>query len=206
MKEFPILFGTIEKKLFLILLLSFVIILINVLKSLIPKGNNISVINGIGGGLVDMLSIIFPYIFKYKGKSSTSSRKCTKINIKDYSILFLLIIIEVVNVKLLGLIDLKNVFSITDTFIELCFKMIFYIILSIIILKSKYYIHNIISLILFCIFTIISDIIFGYLAKVELASFISLIPEFIDDILSCYMKYLMDKKYYSYWNIILFSM
>ena len=204
MKEFPILFGTIEKKLFLILLLSFVIILINVLKSLIPKGNNISVINGIGGGLVDMLSIIFPYIFKYKGKSSTSSRKCTKINIKDYSILFLLIIIEVVNVKILGLIDLKNVFSITDTFIELCFKMIFYIILSIIILKSKYYIHNIISLILFCIFTIISDIIFGYLAKVELASFISLIPEFIDDILSCYMKYLMDKKYYSYWNILFF--
>ena len=82
--------------------------------------------------------------------------------------------------------------------------MIFYIILSIIILKTKYYIHNIISLILFCIFSIINDIIFKYFKYIELISFLFLLPNLFEDILCCYMKYLIDKKFHSYWNILFF--
>ena len=204
MKKFPISLGIIDKKLLLILLLALVYILYDVFKSLVPKGNNLSFINLMGGGLVSMLSIIFPYIFKYKGKSSTSTRKCTMINFKDYCILFIIMISVEGTSKLIGLLDLNNVSSITSMWIGLCFQMIFYIILSIIILKSKYYIHNIISMILFCIFTIIIDYIFGYLSNLNYTSFLILFPEFIDDLFCCYIKYLMDKKYHSYWNIIFF--
>ena len=67
-----------------------------------------------------------------------------------------------------------------------------------------YYNFKIISMILFCIFTIIIDYIFGYLKNVEFAGFISLLPNFLDNLLCCYMKYLIDKKYRSYWNILFF--
>ena len=204
MEKFPIVLGIIEKKIFLTLLLALVFISYDILKSFIPEGNNILLINQIGGSFAQMLSILFPYIFKYKGKFSSSKKKCTKSNLKHYSILCLL------STLLFGLIILyRNLnitieISISELCTIICFKMIFYIILSIIILKSKYYIHNTISLILFCIFTIIIDYIFGYLSNLNYTSFLILFPEFIDDLFCCYMKYLMDKKYHSYWNILFF--
>ena len=76
--------------------------------------------------------------------------------------------------------------------------MIFYIILSLIILKTKYYIHNIISLILFCVFSIINDLIFEYFKYIEFKSLLFLVPNLFEDILCCYMKYLIDKKFRSF--------
>ena len=85
-----------------------------------------------------------------------------------------------------------------------CFQIIFYIFLSIMILKSKYYIHNIICMIICCIFSVIIDLILGNLKRIELGSFLSLLEIFADDLLYCYIKYLMAKKYRSYWNILFF--
>ena len=203
MKEFPIAFGVIGKKLWLTLLLALTLIIYYFLRQLIPKGNNISAINIIGGAIAQMLSIVFPFIFKYKGKSPTSARKCTKTNFIHYSILFLIIMSILGMNRFLNYLNIETV-SIVDTWSLYCFQILFYLILSIIILKSKYYIHNIISMIFFCIFTVIIDLIFKSLDNLELASFIYLIPRFIDDLLCCYMKYLIDKKYHSYWNILFF--
>ena len=144
MSKFPIICGIIGKKLYLTILLAIALILYIELKGLIPKGNDITLINNLGGPVIEMLSIFIPYIFKLKGKSETSSKKCTKSNFKDYFIFFLITLlffglnyyIEYLNIEAL---------SVNFMWIGLCFQMICYFFLSMIILKSKYYIHNVIS-------------------------------------------------------------
>ena len=204
MKKFPIIFGKIEKKLFLTLLFPIDLILFDILKSLIPNGNNINLINEIGGGLAQMLGIIFPYIFKYKGKQTISNAKCSKTYIKYFFIFFLIKISpNLINILFRDLLNIDYL-SISNLGIDLCFGIVFFTILSIIILKSKYYIHNILSMILFCILTIIIDYIFGNLQQLELISFIYLLPLSFENLIYGYMKYLLDKKYLNYWNILFF--
>ena len=86
----------------------------------------------------------------------------------------------------------------------LYFPMICYFLLSMIIIKTKNYIHNIISLILFCIFTVINDLIMKSFKYIELKSLLYCIPNLVENVLYCYMKYLIDKNYHSYWNILFF--
>ena len=162
MSKFPIVCGIIGKKLYLTLLLALDLILYNILKNLIPSGNNIPLMNNLGGPVIEMLSVFIPCIFKLKGKSETSKKKCTKSNFKDFIILFLIIILLFGVNYFVGILNIDAV-SISSMWIDLCFQMICYFLLSMIILKSKFYIHNIISLILYCIFTIIIDLIFGKL-------------------------------------------
>ena len=71
-------------------------------------------------------------------------------------------------------------------------------------LKEKYYIHNFISLILCCIFFVIIDLILGSFKGIQFSSFILLFPGLLDSLLLCYEKYLMYKKYHSYWNLLFF--
>jgi len=150
-----------------------------------------------------MLSIFIPCIFKFKGKSETSVIKCTKSIFKDYFILLLFGILIFGSYYLIDYLSI-NALYLDITWIRLSFDMIFYLLLSIIILKTKYYIHNIISLILFCVFTVINDFIFENYKYFKLSSFLSLLPYFLNDLAFCYIKYLIDKKLHSYWNILFF--
>ena len=150
-----------------------------------------------------MLSVLFPIIFKFKGQFEKSERKCTKVIFKDYLILLLIILLYIGIDTLIGYLNITAE-HIADMWICSCFQIIFYIFLTIMILKSKYYIHNIISMIICCIFSVIIDLILGNLKRIELGSFLSLLDIFVDDLLYCYIKYLMDKKYRSYWNILFF--
>jgi len=203
MSKFPIICGILGKKLYLTILLALVLILYIELKGLIPTGNDIPLINNLGGPVIEMLSVFIPYIFKLKGKSKASKKKCTKSNFKDY---FIFCLITFLFFGINYFIEDLNIvaLSVNVMWIGLCFQMICYFFLSMIILKSKYYIHNIISLILFCIFTVIIDLIIENLKYIELKSFLFFIPNLVDNILSCYMKYLIDKKYHSYWNVLFF--
>ena len=203
MSKFPIICGILGKKLYLTILLALVLILYIELKGLIPTGNDIPLINNLGGPIIEMLSVFIPYIFKLKGKSKASKKKCTKSNFKDY---FIFCLITFLFFGINYFIEYLNIvaLSVNVMWIGLCFQMICYFFLSMIILKSKYYIHNIISLILFCIFTVIIDLIIENLKYIELKSFLFFIPNLVDNILSCYMKYLIDKKYHSYWNVLFF--
>ena len=203
MSKFPIICGIIGKKLYLTILLALVLILYNIFTRLIPEGNSIPLMNNLGGPVIEMLSVFIPCIFKLKDKSKTSSKKCTKSNFKDYFILFLITILFIGINYFIEYLDI-NAISINNMWISLCLQMICYFILSIIILKTKYYTHNIISMIFFCIFTVIIDLFFGKLIKIKLTSFLHFLPNLVDNILCCYMKYLIDKKYHSYWKILFF--
>ena len=94
MSKFPIIFGIIGKKIYLTIILALVMILYSIFKRLIPEEESISVINKLGGSVIEILSIFIPYIFKFKSKFEKSSRKCTKANFKDYFLLFLIILLN----------------------------------------------------------------------------------------------------------------
>ena len=55
MVKSPIIFGIIGKKIYLTLLLALVLILHSNLKDLIPKGNDIPLINNLGGSVLEMI-------------------------------------------------------------------------------------------------------------------------------------------------------
>ena len=52
--------------------------------------------------------------------------------------------------------------------------------------------------------SVINDLIFGNFKNIKISSFIYLFPHLLNSLLLCYEKYLMDKKYHSYWNILFF--
>ena len=94
MSNSPIICGIIGKKLYLTILLAITFVSYSIIKKLIPLKHNIPLINDLGGSVFVMLSVFIPRIFKFKGKSKNSSKKCTKTNFKDYFIFFLIIILQ----------------------------------------------------------------------------------------------------------------
>ena len=203
MAKSPIIVGIVGKKIYLTLILAIILILHTELKRIIPIGNDNLLINNLGGSILNIVSLIIPYIFKFKGNSKTSKIKCTKSIFKDYFILFI-IILSILGFNILFIYLNYQVVYINYIWTGLSLKMICYFLLSIIILKIKYYIHHFISIIAFCIFTVINDLIFGSFKNIKSASFLSLPQNIVDDLLCCYIKYLIDKKYHSYWNILFF--
>ena len=154
MSNSPIIFGIIGKKLYLTIILALVRILYSILKRLIPKEESISIVNKLGGSVIEMLSIFIPYIFKFKSKFEKSSRKCTKSNFKDYFLLFLIVLSYDGIKKLIDFLDFKTL-PLSETWIFNLYIILCNLFLTIIMLKEKYYIHNFISLILCCIFFVI---------------------------------------------------
>jgi len=203
MSKFPIICGIIGKKLYLTILLALIMISHSVFKRYFANNQSIPLINNLGGSVIEMLSIFIPCIFKFKGKTEKSSRKCTKANFIDYFILFVIILSNKGINKLIEFLDI-NALAISSTWIFSGFILIFNLFFTIIMLKAKYYIHNIISMVLCCIFSVIIDLITGNLKNIKLSSFIYLIPGLLQSLLLCYEKYLMDKKYHSYWNVLFF--
>ena len=84
-------------------------------------------------------------------------------------------------------------------------EMVIMIFVSICLLKYKYYNHHIISVIIFMIFGILSEILIGaynFDNKIEyLFKFIRVLGGAVDATNYCFQKYLMDKYYYPYLNI-----
>ena len=83
------------------------------------------------------------------------------------------------------------------------YEIIIIIPVSILILKYKYYIHHIISLVIFVILSIIIDIMLNYYEGHGITTIACKILNSTFNVLSyCYLKYLMDVKYHYFWNIV----
>ena len=72
-------------------------------------------------------------------------------------------------------------------------------------LKYKYYIHNIISLLSFCFFNTIIDLITGKLIKLKPIDFLYYGVLITEETFYCCMKYMLDKRYHKYWDLIFFQ-
>ena len=98
----------------------------------------------------------------------------------------------------------SNLFPNND-FIIVSFEMFFLIIISILLLKYKFYKHHIISMGIFFIFGIISEIFLGTYNDIDgyfiLFKVMRIVGIAVDATLYCYEKYMMEKYYYPYWNV-----
>ena len=193
--------GSIDKKLIIPLLLSLVYLILNIYEIFEETDDSNIYVNYVGYSFGQMSALIIPYIFKIK-KSETGSKKCTKENFKDY---FFLILINVI----FSAVEMVSIFFGDDDIPRLCiiegFEIIIIFSMTLLVMKYKYYMHHIISLIIFIILSIIID---GMLKRIQYISIEGILAQIaytiIESTYYIYIKYLIDVKYRYYWNILFF--
>ena len=98
----------------------------------------------------------------------------------------------------------SNLFPNNDL-ILMSIEMVFLMLVSIWLLKYRYYKHHIISTVIFSVFGIISELCLGTYftsnGKFFLGQLIRLIGATVDATYYCFQKYMMERYYYPYWNI-----
>ena len=202
MKKF-ITLGLIDKKIFLPFILAAYLIITGYIGAYLPTCNQSYYISGFGVAFGFMLAKLIPFIFRYQTNISFS-KICTKSNAIDYTICF-------VSYGIYRGILLYNHFIKYDTkrvgvlISNQSLEIIVLLVISWVCLKYKYYIHNLISLISFCIFSIIIDLVSGNLQKLQPADGYYAFVIISEDIFYIIMKWMIDRKYHKYWDIIFFQ-
>ena len=205
MAKFIISIGSFRlNKILLPVLLALDLLVLTIINMFIPKGKSISVINNFGSSIGEILTRILPCIFRIKIKTIRTRKNCSKTNFQDYFLFFIIYILFNGLKLLLTLIKVKfNEVSSLKT--SLSVEMVCYLLLSIWILKYRYYIHNFLSLAVFSICTIIMDLILKNFQAITLFDTLYFLYPITEDLLACYVKYLLNKtKFHVYWNLLLF--
>ena len=205
MKRLVIL-GSVNKKLLYPIFLAITLIIYNIIDKAISKnisGNKIYSLIAFLSQTFGMISIrLIPIIFKYENNDNIAKRNCSK---KDYIYLLIIAVIRFciafsfIFIKIGINYDIVNVLCLNEVL-----DIIILLIITRIFLKYRYYIHNLISLIIFCVFGIIIDFFLGHYKNLKPADSIYYLEGIAKCVLSCYMKYMMDTNYDKYWNIIFF--
>ena len=207
MKDFIFSLGIIDRKLIWPFLYTIIQLIRNIFSAYFPKEKKISDLLYFDIGIGESFIILVPYVLGYKNPNQKKEKKCTKPNIKHY---FLLLFFNGIYYCLMGFNSLFNdrsvyIHSNTDYTKEVI-EIIFLTIISFLILKYKYFIHHIISLILFCILSLGIDLLLNSLKEnysgKNLFTIIFDIFSILLQILNyCYQKYMMEFLYHNYWNI-----
>ena len=206
--------GDINKKLLLPFLLAISQIFYNVHNSKFPEKEPNQILETYSLSISKFFILIVPRIFKLdetEEKSFFLRRK----KVLNY---FLLFFIYLLNIGLIagaalfnkefdaGKQDAKNPSTVGE-FLKQGIEMVFLALISIFLLKYKYFIHNYIAIGAFILFGLINDIILDLYSKSLKVGALSLIMSFIalitDAIYLCYQKYMMEKLFYPYWNVVL---
>ena len=160
-----------------------------------------------------MLSVTFiPYIFKFADidKSNDQFRKkkkCINYTLLVLAYAFYSITQEIPSRMKASLSESQNIINYLaqGPFLYIGVEMILLTIVSIFLLKYKYYNHHFISMAAFIIFGTISDIILNYyphMAKYGLLiNTFEFLRIFADVIYYYYQKYMMEILFYPYWKI-----
>ena len=161
-------------------------------------------------GLISI--IILPYcIFKYKNPEPLKKMIFTKTNMKYQGILWLNIILSIIFIGASSSVEAEDINDFNDPHVNiLCtreaFGMAVLTILTIILLKEKYYLHHIISIVIFCLLSISIDFLLGnFTIGLIHQGIIKIIFDILSFILElfgyCYQTYMMNKLFYNYWSV-----
>ena len=210
-----IIFGEINKKLLLPIFLALGQTIINIINEYYPEETHNFVLNLYPISLGQILIKILPYLLRISNIYNKNKDENIHKN-KKYSHYFLLYFFKILNFSsILLALFVKKRFSgdslevtspkTIETFFEQGIQMILLALISFFLLKYRYYVHNFIAMVLFLIAGLGSDIIVGYFQLKIKTYFLAIIIDYIyiftDCIIICYEKYMMEKLYYSYWNI-----
>ena len=206
--------GNINKKLLLPFLLAISQIFYNVHNSKFPEKEPNQVLETFSLSISKFFILIVPYIFKADATERNTFFLRRK-KILNYFLLFLIYGLNIGFIYGAALFnkefdaetqDAKNPSTVGE-FLKQGIEMTFLALISIFLLKYKYFIHNYIAIGAFIFFGLINDIILDLYSKSLKVGAISLILSFIalitDAIYLCYQKYMMEKLYYPYWNVVL---
>ena len=207
MKEFIFSLGTVERKLIWPFLCTMIQIIQTTINIYYPEDKKNSIIYNFSSAIGEILIIIIPYIFESKNPKQKDEKKCTKQNILHYFLLLLFngIYFGVIAYNSSANGTHSNIHQSSDYTKEVI-EIIFVTILTFLILKYKYFIHHIISLILFCILSIGIDILLNsveknYHGKKIIQIILDILTILLEILNYCYQKYMMEQLYYNYWNI-----
>ena len=190
--------GTIDKRLYIPLLNIINYIVIDIYYIFFPEDDVNVFIYYFGYSLGEMMTVFVPYIFKYKN-GTKKIKNFTKENLIDYSIYLFLDLLIILTEDVL-------VYFTDDSISLMCtiraYEIFIIVIISILILKYKYYIHHIVSLVIFLLLSIIIDLM---IKNYEDHSITTIVSNFLNGTFNVlgylYIKYMMDTKYHYFWNI-----
>jgi len=212
MPEFIIKLGKLDKKLIWTLIYALSLILIYSVNEIFLVNKQHLALSQVGQSIGQIAIILIPVIFCYKDENKTENKtenKCTKKNAKYFSYLILL------GLLLNAMIGINAIFfKSTSNHHESKFcskegvEIIFITLITMFFLKYNYFIHHIISIIIFCLVGVFIDsLINNWKQEFENKKFYHIIMYFaiilVEIFNYCYQKYMMDTLYYNYWNITL---
>ena len=208
MKDCIFKFGRIDKKIiwpFLFAIIQVALIFIN---QIFPKDKVNQIIDAFAIAVGDMLVLIVPFIFKTKEKIIKKDEICTKKNIKYQAIHWAIGLGYSLSISFSALggkdIIISLHFSLLVT--REAAQIIILIVITMIIFKSKYYIHHIICLVIFCGLCVGIDLLLNtfkaeFSEKIPLKIVFNIIVVIFELIRLCYHKYMMNNLYYHYWSV-----
>ena len=215
MLKCPIIFGPLNKKLFLPLILCITQIIYIIINEYSLGESNEIILHLFLLSFGEMSIKLLPLLLKINNKSEEKEKIIKKKKCLHY---FLICFLYIMDASLIGgvsfaeihLLDIKayytgsNLFPNND-FIIMSIELVFLLCISICLLKYKYFRHHIISLIIFTIFGIISDILINNYENLNgyffLIQFMRILEVGVNATYYCFQKYMMEKLYYPYWNI-----
>ena len=193
--------GLLDKKLYLIIVIA-IVRTINIIISNETDGYYNGIICSINeevGSII--LGIIVIFIFKPKKEKKIEDKN----NIKYLFILFMLKTIKLLYERLHRYI-IKDPYYRYTTILNTIngFEIFLMSLVTFILLKYKYHIHHMISMVGFCFLGILNDIVLGNYSLIGYKYLYAYIIYIINDLLVfCYLKYMMDKLYYHYTELLL---
>ena len=212
-----IIFNIFRKKLLLPFGVAFVQILINIMNVIINENPKNQLLEMIDLAFSEMAIALIPLfnIYTFKTTTSVFLRKKLRKKIRDYSILVIIFVVYVfLNIYRTQLMSafyqqnksLSNPHNSDLSSFE-SIELIFITIISFLLLKYKYFIHHIISIIIFIFISFFIDLILDnfpdLFGRGALYIFISFIVVVIDAGDYGYQKYMMDVQFHPYWAVSL---
>jgi len=203
-------FGFFNKKLLLPFGVAFVQILINVMNIVLPEQPKNVILEMFFSGISEIALALLPLFIKYSFK--TNKLVIYKFNqrIKHYLILFFIFAAYVILNIFMNIQtsiynrSLQNPHNSGISSVE-SLELIFICVVSILILKYKYFIHHIISMVIFIIVCFFIDLIidnFSYiLGRGAVYIVLNIIVVIVDACDYAYQKYMMDVLFHPFWRI-----
>ena len=186
-----------------------------------PKKDNNVVVQLYVLSIGEMLIKTFPYILNFSDigkineKEKGKEQNAHKNTWKHYIYLGLLYALNVgvlITVEVLNSVLRRQIVTYTGSnllpnhdFIILSVEMVFIVLVSMCLLKYRYYRHHIISMIFFLIFGIISEIILKTYENMDwkliLIISMRILGVLVNATYYCYQKYMMEHLFLPYWNV-----
>ena len=208
MKDCIFKLGKIDKKIIWPFLFALIQVALNLINNIFPRDKINQIIDNISISFGTMLVLIIPFFFKGRGKVIKKDEICTKTNIKYQAIFWAINLFYFMSAVLVALGSSGVVISMHNSLLvtKEAFEIIILIIITMIFFKSKYYIHHIISLVIFCGLCCGIDFLLDnykeeFVQQIPLKIIANILVTITEIIRFCYQKYMMNTLYYQYWTV-----